>query len=121
MSAENMFSKIERRSKAETLYWAGVLIWAGLIFGAANLGYLPQVGSASVWSWVFIGAGMYGTMMNIYSSFLPDTVTTTWDYIWSGFWLLLGLSGLFIFDIFWPVVLVLVGAVVLVNAFLRNA
>jgi hypothetical protein len=55
--------------------------------------------------------------MNLYSSSLPDSVTTTWDYIWSGFWLVLGLSGLFAVDVFWPVVFLLIGAATLVNAF----
>ncbi len=117
MSTENLFSKIEKRSQAETLYWAGVFIWAGLVFGTDNLGFLPQIGSADAWSWVFIGAGLYGTLMNLYHSTLPDSVTTTWDYIWSGFWLLLGLSGLFAFDMFWPLVLVSIGLTVLGKAF----
>lgn len=117
MTTEQFFSRIERRSRAESLYWAGVLIWAGLVFGANSLGYLPQIGSADVWSWVFIGAGLYGTLLNLYSSSLPDSVTTTWDYIWSGFWLVIGLSGLFAFDMFWPLVLVLIGLSVLIKAF----
>lgn len=114
------FSKIERRQRAEALYWAGVLIWAGLVFGANSLGFIPQISSADAWSWLFIGAGLYGTLMNLYSSSLPDPVTTAWDYIWSGFWLLLGLSGLFVVDIFWPVVLIAIGVVTLVNAFRRG-
>lgn len=116
MITEQFFSKIERRSMAESLYWAGVLVWAGLVFGANSLGVLPQFGSGDAWSWVFIGAGLYGTFMNIYHSTLPDPVTTTWDYIWSGFWLLLGLSGLFAIDMFWPLVLVLIGGVTLIKA-----
>lgn len=107
----------EKRANAEALYWAGVLIWTGLVFGTNSLGLLPQIGNAGVWSWVFLGAGLYGTMMNIYSSVIPDSVTTTWDYIWSGFWLVLGLSGFVAMDIFLPVMLILVGAVTLVNAF----
>ena len=117
MATENILSKVERRSRAETLYWAGVLIWTGLVFGADSLGLLPQIGNVEAWSWVFIGAGLYGTSMNLYSSTLPDSITTTWDYIWSGFWLLIGLSGLFAIDVFWPLVLVLVGLSVLVKAF----
>ena len=117
MTIEQFFSKIERRARAESLYWAGVLIWAGLIFGANSLGFLPQIGSSDAWSWVLIGAGLYGTLMNLYYSSLPDSVTTIWDYIWSGFWLLLGLSGFYAIDIFWPLVLVLIGLSVLVKAF----
>ena len=120
MSAEKMFTKVEERSRMEAIYWAGALIWAGLAFGADSLGFLPQIGNADVWNWVFIGVGLYGTALNLYSSSLSDTVTTTWDFIWSGFWLVLGISGLFAIDMFWPLVLVLIGAVTLVKSFRRS-
>ena len=116
MVLERRKSAKHARKRAEGLWWAGALIWAGLVFGTNSMGYLPQIGSADVWSWVFIGAGLYGIMLNLYNSFLPDSVTTTWDYIWSGFWLLLGLSGLFAIDMFWPLVLVLIGGVTLSKA-----
>ena len=117
MFYKEISTKFEKRANAEAIYWAGVLIWAGLVFGANSLSLLPQVGSADAWSWLFIGAGLYGTLMNIFSSAMPDSVTTTWDYIWSGFWLVLGLRGFFTIDIFWPIVLVLIGLVALVKAF----
>lgn len=117
MTTEQYVNKIERRAIAESLYWAGVLIWAGLVFGVNSLGLLPQIGNADAWSWVFIGVGLYGTLLNLYHATLLDTVTTTWDYIWSGFWLVLGLSGLFAFDMFWPLVLVLIGFTVLIKSF----
>ena len=121
MSVENMFSQLEERKRVETLYWAGVLIWAGLVFGASSLGSLPQIGIADAWSWVFLGAGLYGTTLNIYYSNSSDTtVATTGDYIWSGFWLLVGLSGFFSAGIFWALALVAVGAVVLINTYRRN-
>jgi len=120
MTTEQFISKIERRSRAESLYWAGVLVWAGLVLGANSLGLLPQFGSGDIWSWVFFGAGLYGTLLNLYHTALADSVTTTWDYIWSGFWLVLGLSGLFIFDMFWPLVLILVGGVTLIKAIGSN-
>ena len=117
MFIEEVSTWFEKRANAEALYWAGVLIWAGLVFGANSFGLLPHVGNAGVWSWVFLGAGLYGTLMNIYSSAMSSSVTTAWDYIWSGFWLVLGLSGFVAMDIFWPVALILVGAVTLINAF----
>ena len=117
MFIEEVSTWFEKRANAEALYWAGVLIWAGLVFGANSLGLLPHVGNAGVWSWVFLGAGLYGTLMNIYSSAMSSSVTTAWDYIWSGFWLVLGLSGFVAMDIFWPVALILVGAATLINAF----
>ncbi len=120
MSTETMFSKTAKRAKAEALYWAGALIWAGLVFAADSMGLVPQIGNADAWSWVFIGGGLYGTVLNFYSSLQPDSVTTTWDYVWSGFWLILGLSGLFAIDMFWPLVLILMGAASLVSVIRRS-
>jgi hypothetical protein len=38
---------------------------------------------------------------------------SAWDYIWSGFWLIVGLGGVSNVDLFWPLALVLVGVVAL--------
>jgi len=45
---------------------------------------------------------------------------TTWDYIWSGFWLIAGLVGVTNLDILWPLAMVLVGVLALINALLRR-
>ena len=120
MFFEEISTWFEKRANAEALYWAGVFLWAGLAFGANNLGLLPQVGDAGVWSWVFLGAGLYGTLMNLYGSTMPISVTTTWDYIWSGFWLTLGLSGLLAIDLFWPLVFMSLGVTILWSALRRS-
>ena len=112
---------MEERHYLETLYWAGVLIWAGLVFMADSLAILPQIGQADVWSWLFFGAGLYGTLGNLYRLASANwSNPTAWDYIWSGFWLILGLGGLTNADVFWPLVLVLVGVVALANTLLRR-
>ena len=43
-----------------------------------------------------------------------------WDWIWSGFLVVVGLSGVIVTDMYWPLVLVLVGAVILVNTLRRR-
>jgi hypothetical protein len=109
-------SELEERKRIESMWWAGVLIWAGLVFAADSLGILPQVGEAGSWSWVFFGAGLGGMLGNLYrvvSENLPNPAT--WDYIFTGFLLLVGLGGISAVDIFWPVVLIIVGAVTLVS------
>ena len=121
MAFENTTIQTDTRSRLEGFYWAGALIWAGLIFGVDTLGYLPQIGTASSWTWVLIGVGIYGLALCLYSIASPEHAPpTTWDYIWSGFWLLLGLSDLFTFDLFWSVVFISGGIIVLWGALRRS-
>lgn len=121
MNFEEIVDKMEVRKRYEALYWAGALIWAGLVFGAESLGILPQFGQADAWTWLFVGVGLYGTLMNIYGTVTPDLdITTTGDYLWSGFWLLIGVSGFFAVDVFWPVVLVLLGVAIVAKQFVRQ-
>ena len=110
----------EAEGHLEAIYWGGVIIWAGLVFGADSLGILPQVGGADAWSWVFLGAGMYallGAFFRMTSLDYPNP--GTWDWVWAGILIILGLSGFFSFDIAWPLILVLVGVAILGKALLR--
>ena len=104
----------------EAIYWGGVIIWAGLVFGADSLGILPQVGGASAWSWVFLGAGLYALLGALFRITSPDYPNpTTWDWLWAGILIILGLSGFFSFNIAWPLILVLVGVAILAKTFMR--
>ncbi len=95
MTFEQEKSQKSERSRLETLWWAVALLWAGVVFGADSLGLLPQIGQADAWSWVFFGAGLFGMLGNLYRIATPESPNpTAWDYIWSGFLLLIGLSGL---------------------------
>lgn len=105
----------------EAIYWGGVIIWAGLIFGADSLGYLPQIGGADAWSWVFLGAGLYALLLALFRLNFPDYQNpTTSDYVWAGILLILGLGGFFSFNIAWPLILVLVGVAILGKTLLRR-
>ena len=114
--------RIKERQYIEALYWGGAFLWAGLIFGADMLGFLPQVGTADAWSWVFLGVGLYGLLGALFYLVSPNwSNPTAWDYIWSGFWFLVGLGGFFVIDIFWSVALILVGVLILVIAFTNRS
>jgi len=107
----------DAKKRLESLWWAGVLIWAGLVFAADILGILPQIGDADAWSWVFFGAGLYGILGNLYRlSSVEQPNPTGWDYIWSGFFLIVGLGGVTEVDIFWTLVLVILGVGIMVGA-----
>jgi hypothetical protein len=106
----------------DALYWGGVFFWAGLVFGADLLDLLPLIGHLDVWSWVFLGVGIYGLLGALFFLVSPNwSNPTTWDFIWSGFWFLVGLSGFIIFDIIWSVGLILFGLLILAIGFARQS
>jgi hypothetical protein len=111
---QQVISQRGQRKRLEAVWWAGSLIWAGLVFGADSLGLLPHVGGADAWSWVFAGAGLYGSLGNLWRVASPDQPDpTTWDYVWSGILLILGLAGFINLEIAFPLILLLVGVVIL--------
>jgi hypothetical protein len=121
MTVEQTMSNWEERRGFETLWWAGTLIWTGMVFGADSLGWLPEIGQAGAWTWVFLGAGLYGLVGTLYRQISVDTLNpTTWDYLWSGFLLIVGLGGVAKVNTFWPLVLILVGVAFLVSTIRRS-
>ncbi len=121
MAAEGEVSSKAARKRAEGLWWAGALIWAGVVFGAESLELLPQIRGADAWSWVFLGAGLYGLVSGLYYVSSETTYQpTAWDWIWSGGLTVLGLGGFTTVDIAWPLILILVGGAILVNNYLRR-
>jgi len=120
MSSENnsTITKEERR-RVDAFYWAGVLIWAGLVFGADSLGYLPRIGGAEAWSWVFLGAGVYGLLGSLFRLASPGlSDPTVGDYVWPAVFLIIGLAGFTALKIAWPLILVLVGVAILASTLL---
>jgi hypothetical protein len=122
VTIEQEESQKDERPRLDAFYWAGALIWIGLVFWADSQGWLPRVGeTSSAWAWIFLGGGVAGLGLNFFSYSSPKYANpTTGDYIWSGLLLLIGLGGLITFNIPWPLVLVVVGVVFLVNALMRH-
>jgi len=119
--AEHQHGKRRERKRLEGLWWAVVLIWAGLIFGADSMGLLPQIGDADAWSWIFLGAGVFGVLGALYRVLSPNALNpSTWDWIWGSFCLIIGLGGFTTVKIAWPLILILVGMIVLVSALWRR-
>jgi hypothetical protein len=116
MTIEQKYDERKERRRLEGLWWAVVVIWAGLVFGADGMGLMPQVGDASAWSWIFLGAGMVGILGSFYRLTLSNVPNpTAWDWVWSGICLIIGLDGFVTLNIFWPLILILVGGIALVN------
>jgi len=116
MTVEQKYSARKERQRLKGLWWALVLIWAGLVFAADSMELIPQIGDADAWSWVFVGAGTFGMLGALYrwtSLSIPNP--TTWDWVWAGLCLIIGLGDFTPLNIFWPLFLILVGGVSLVN------
>jgi hypothetical protein len=117
LTERNDTIKQGERKRGEALYWAAVLIWAGLVFGADNLGVLPQVGGMDAWNWVFFGAGLLALVGCIRRLSLPDRAhPTMWDYVWAGVLMIVGLSGLTTLEIGFPLILLLIGVALLATS-----
>jgi hypothetical protein len=115
------FEDTEERKRNEGLWWAGALIWAGLVFAADSLGYLPEVGEAGAWSWVFLGAGLYGLLLDFYALIDEDRPKPrTFDWIWSSGLSVIGLAGFIALDLLWPLILVVAGGAILFNLYWRR-
>ena len=112
----------KERKFLEAIYWGGVLLWAGLVVIAESFGVLPQVAKGDVWSWIFLGAGLYG-FLGIYLRVILSQYSspTWWDYVWSSFVLAVGIGGFYGVDLFWPLVLIIAAIALLGSAFLHRA
>ena len=80
---EQKYSERKKRLRLEGLWWAVVLIWAGLVFLADSMDLMPQIGDADAWSWIFLGAvvfGILGALYRLTSANVPNP--TTWDWVW---------------------------------------
>jgi hypothetical protein len=118
---QRVMSDIDERKRIDAIFWGGSFLWVGLVFGADSLGFLPQIGEADAWSWVFFGAGLYGMLGNIYRIFSPTfSKAKAWEYVWAGALMLLGLGGFISLEISFAVVLVLIGVVVLGSSIIRR-
>lgn len=105
----------------DAIFWGGSLLWAGLVFGLDSFDYLPQIGQASSWSWVFLGVGVYGLLLNTIRFFMPNlSNASSWDWVWGFVILVIGAAGFLSIDVPWWLFLILIGVVILVNALFRR-
>jgi len=116
-----MIEQKKEKKYPDAIFWGGALLWAGLVFGADTLGYLPQVGAANAWSWVFVGAGVYGLLMNIVrlaSQSLSNPAG--WDWVWAVIFVIIGAAGFLAINVPWWLFLIIIGVVILFGALFRR-
>lgn len=110
-----------RRRFWEGAFWAGAFIWAGLVLLADNVDVLPEIEGASVWSWILTGAGLWALAVNVWRTVSPrEPNPDGGDLFWTGVLLVLGLAGFFDWDIAFPVILIVLGGVLLIRAFMAQ-
>lgn len=105
--------KQETLPRLDNFFWAGALIWAGIVFALNNIGFLQ----ANPWSWVFLGSGAWGLVLNFFSQSSSDYARpTTWDWGWVILFLVLGIAGLLTFTVPGWLFLIGFGVLILVSA-----
>jgi hypothetical protein len=120
-TAEKFFKDVEQWGTINAIYFGGVLLWAGIVFTADSLGYLPQIGFSSAWSWFFLGAGLFSLVGNIVrqvSSGILDP--SAFDYLFGLVLLAIGIGGFTSLYIALSLLLVLVGGAIIYSVISRS-
>lgn len=116
-----------------SLAWALILIWAGLVFLASNLGWLDQIQvqftlpegleflGLGTWSVIALGAGVILFAEALLRTIVPAYRSSTGgSYFLAAIFLGIGLSGIFGWQLVWPLVLIGLGLTALANALVRS-
>jgi hypothetical protein len=111
---ENLMKPKEEKKFFDGVFLGGLLLLAGLVFVLDSIGSLPNVGRGDAWSWLFLVAGLYGfVLVYVRATTKFYRPSTWWDYVFSGFLLLVGIGGFSGVDLFWPLVILLLGMAIL--------
>lgn len=110
-----------RRDPVAGVTWAAVLIWIGLVLLAGNLKLVSGFGWWNTWAVCFAGAGVIVLIQAIARLAMPEY---RWGVIGSlvlGFIFLgIGLGWIIGWGIFWPLLLIALGLLILWRAFARR-
>lgn len=118
---QEVIGKVDERKRLDAIFWGGSFLWAGLVFVADSFRLLPQIGHGDAWSWIFLGAGLYALLGNLYRMFTDSfSAAQAWEYLWAGALILFGLGGFTNLEISFALVLVLIGVVVLGGVIVRQ-
>jgi len=107
----------------DAIWWAGALVWAGVVLMAESLGYLPQIGEAGAWSWIFFGAGVLALLLTLVRAVSPSPNyrgPKTSDFIITAVLLIIGVSDFIRVGIGFALILVVVGLAILVSTLARR-
>jgi hypothetical protein len=120
-TVEKFINDMEQWGIINAIYFGGVLLWAGIVFAADSLGYLPQIGFSSAWSWFFLGAGLFSLVGNLVRQVSPSIINpSAFDYLFGGVLLAIGIGGFTSLYIALSLLLVFVGGAILYSAVFRT-
>jgi hypothetical protein len=111
------------RKRLESIWWGGALLWAGVVVGAEVLNLLPNLGfGGEWWLWIVLGLGPWALVWNGYRALSDLPNPSTWDWIWTVIFLLVGFGAIVNVaeEIVGAVALVAIGAVILLRAIRRR-
>jgi hypothetical protein len=116
-----------------SLAWALILIWAGLVFLASNLGWLDRIQVQTIlpegfeflglgtWSVIALGAGIILFVEAIIRMVVPAYRSSTGgSFFLAAIFIGIGLSGIFGWQLVWPLVLIGLGLTALASALIRG-
>lgn len=123
----------EHQDVLGSITWALILVWAGLVFLASNFGWLDTVQVSqilpewlefiglSVWSLIFLGAGVFIFIEALLVTFVPSLRTNkNGNFFLAAIFLGIGLSGILGWNLIWPFVLIFLGLSALASALIRR-
>jgi hypothetical protein len=111
------------RKRMDALWWAIALIWIGLVLGAQYLDQLPEIGKEGEWwLWIFVGLGPWSLALNGYRSISSLPNPSTWDWIWTAIFVIVGLTGFVTIagEIIGAGALVVIGIIILARSLTRR-
>jgi hypothetical protein len=127
---EKTYEEKYRRDPLGTIIWAFILIWAGVVWLANNFGFLERLGISldilpfelpfptEVWTVFFLGAGVILLIEVLIRLLVPDYRRPVMGTIILAI-VFFGI-GLGSWELFWPLVLILVGASILLRGFFKR-
>lgn len=133
-SDEKNFDEKWRRDPIGMVVWAFILIWAGVVFLLDNIGVLDNLIPTGAqapdglfledfgpWSLVFLGAGVILLLEVLIRLTMPEyRRSIIGTLVFALIFLGIGLGDIFTWDLFWPIILIILGASIVLRGILRG-
>jgi uncharacterized membrane protein len=106
-----------REDPLSAAVWAGILVWAGVALLLGNMGALDDV-ALEGWDLAFAGAGVILLLEALVRVLVPAYRQPIIGNLILGFvFLAIGLGELGVWDVIWPLAIVLLGVALLLRGF----